>query len=127
MKPEEEEEEEGLFRSNLTRIDVQWLFKLHIMDSVFQLHLKEVSCALCAALLLLFTVTSAEEAAHVKNSQCHNYAGGHVYPGEAFRVPVSDHSLHLSKAKSEFLSFFFFFFTCAEVWRQTAATALAPT
>ncbi|KAG8008172.1 Peroxiredoxin-4 [Nibea albiflora] len=69
------------------------------MDSVFQLHLKEVFCALCAALLLLFTVTSAEEGAHVKNSQCHNYAGGHVYPGEAFRVPVSDHSLHLSKAK----------------------------
>ncbi|CAB1421249.1 unnamed protein product [Pleuronectes platessa] len=56
-----------------------------------------------SVLLLLFlaatTVTSAEEGANVRNSQCHNYAGGHVYPGEAFRVPVSDHSLHLSKAK----------------------------
>ena len=60
---------------------------------------KELFCALCATLLLFST--SAEEGAQVKNSQCHNYAGGHVYPGEAFRVPVSDHSLHLSKAKSE--------------------------
>ncbi|MBN3280651.1 PRDX4 protein, partial [Polyodon spathula] len=34
-----------------------------------------------------------------KEQECYNYAGGHVYPGEAFRVPVSDHSLHLSKAK----------------------------
>ncbi|KAG5843679.1 peroxiredoxin-4 [Anguilla rostrata] len=34
-----------------------------------------------------------------KDQECYNYAGGHVYPGEAFRVPVSDHSLHLSKAK----------------------------
>uniref|UniRef100_A0A3P8UFV6 thioredoxin-dependent peroxiredoxin n=1 Tax=Amphiprion percula TaxID=161767 RepID=A0A3P8UFV6_AMPPE len=57
---------------------------------------KELLCALCVAVLLLTAFTSAEEA---KNSQCHNYAGGHVYPGEAFRVPVSDHSLHLSKAK----------------------------
>ncbi|XP_075573209.1 peroxiredoxin-4 [Pelecanus crispus] len=31
--------------------------------------------------------------------QCHYYAGGQVYPGEAARVPVSDHSLHLSQAK----------------------------
>lgn len=68
---------------------------------------KELFCALYVALLLLLTtVTSAEEGAQEKNSQCHNYAGGHVYPGEAFRVPVSDHSLHLSKAKSEFLSGF---------------------
>uniref|UniRef100_A0A3Q4BQK9 thioredoxin-dependent peroxiredoxin n=1 Tax=Mola mola TaxID=94237 RepID=A0A3Q4BQK9_MOLML len=59
---------------------------------------KEVLCALCAALLLT-NVTSAEEGAQDKNTQCHNYAGGHVYPGEASRVPVSDHSLHLSKAK----------------------------
>lgn len=65
---------------------------------------KELFCALCTALLLLSRVTSAEEGAQVKNSQCHNYAGGHVYPGEAFRVPVSDHSLHLSKAKSELIS-----------------------
>ncbi|CAJ1064030.1 peroxiredoxin-4 [Xyrichtys novacula] len=63
---------------------------------------KELFCTLCAATFLLFltsTVSSADEGANVKNSQCHNYAGGHVYPGEAFRVPVSDHSLHLSKAK----------------------------
>lgn len=67
---------------------------------------KELFCGLCAALLLLCWVTSAEEGAQVKNSQCHNYAGGHVYPGEASRVPVSDHSLHLSKAKSEFMTGF---------------------
>lgn len=69
----------------------------------FLLHIslkKDLFSILCTALLLVLT-TSAEE---VKDSQCHNYAGGHVYPGEAFRVPVSDHSLHLSKAKSEFLS-----------------------
>ncbi|KAI4814012.1 hypothetical protein KUCAC02_003230 [Chaenocephalus aceratus] len=64
----------------------------------FLLHIslkKDLFSILCTALLLVLT-TSAEE---VKDSQCHNYAGGHVYPGEAFRVPVSDHSLHLSKAK----------------------------
>ncbi|NXN25967.1 PRDX4 protein, partial [Nycticryphes semicollaris] len=33
------------------------------------------------------------------DEQCHYYAGGQVYPGEAARVPVSDHSLHLSQAK----------------------------
>ena len=57
--------------------------------------------ALLAALLLLSAATSGDEGAHARSSQCHNYAGGHVYPGEASRVPVSDHSLHLSKAKSE--------------------------
>ncbi|KAI5133462.1 Peroxiredoxin-4 [Manis pentadactyla] len=31
--------------------------------------------------------------------ECHFYAGGQVYPGEASRVSVADHSLHLSKAK----------------------------
>lgn len=70
------------------------------MESLFRAGL--TTELLCAALLLFVTVTSAEEGAQEKNSQCHNYAGGHVYPGEAFRVPVSDHSLHLSKAKSEF-------------------------
>lgn len=61
---------------------------------------------LYGAALFIFAcaVASAEEASPDKNSQCHNYAGGHVYPGEAFRVPVSDHSLHLSKAKSKFFS-----------------------
>lgn len=34
------------------------------------------------------------------DEQCHYYAGGQVYPGEAARLPVSDHSLHLSQAKS---------------------------
>lgn len=48
-----------------------------------------------------------------KEQECYNYAGGHVYPGEAFRVPVSDHSLHLSKAKSVSLySFMLFKVTC---------------
>uniref|UniRef100_A0A1A8VEK7 thioredoxin-dependent peroxiredoxin n=1 Tax=Nothobranchius furzeri TaxID=105023 RepID=A0A1A8VEK7_NOTFU len=60
---------------------------------------RDLLCAFCSALLVLSSVTSAEEGAQLKSSQCHNYAGGHVYPGEAFRVPVSDHSLHLSKAK----------------------------
>uniref|UniRef100_A0A668TRZ3 thioredoxin-dependent peroxiredoxin n=1 Tax=Oreochromis aureus TaxID=47969 RepID=A0A668TRZ3_OREAU len=70
------------------------------MESVFHTDMKkELFCVLCTALLLLATVTSAEESAQVKNPQCQSYAGGHVYPGEAFRVPVSDHSLHLSKAK----------------------------
>lgn len=71
------------------------------MESVFHTNQKKrlLSVLRVAPLLLLLNAaTSAEE----KNSQCHNYAGGHVYPGEAFRVPVSDHSLHLSKAKSEF-------------------------
>lgn len=54
-----------------------------------------VVLALLAALLRPHAVTSD------KQQGCHHYAGGHVYPGEAFRVPVSDHSLHLSKAKSE--------------------------
>lgn len=62
---------------------------------------KELFFSAALFILLACTVTSAEEASADKNSQCHNYAGGHVYPGEAFRVPVSDHSLHLSKAKSE--------------------------
>uniref|UniRef100_A0A8D3ALX6 thioredoxin-dependent peroxiredoxin n=1 Tax=Scophthalmus maximus TaxID=52904 RepID=A0A8D3ALX6_SCOMX len=70
----------------------------------FLSHFSSVRQGPLSLLLLLIiitttTVTSAEEGANVKNSQCHNYAGGHVYPGEAFRVPVSDHSLHLSKAK----------------------------
>ncbi|MEQ2157427.1 Pyruvate dehydrogenase E1 component subunit alpha, somatic form, mitochondrial [Goodea atripinnis] len=72
------------------------------MESAFSTSAKKaLLCAFCAA-LFLSAVTSADEGAHLKYSQCHNYAGGHVYPGEAFRVPVSDHSLHLSKAKSEF-------------------------
>lgn len=77
------------------------------MESVFHTNLKKgllsvLRVAPFLLLLLLSTGTSAEEGAQEKNSHCHNYAGGHVYPGEAFRVPVSDHSLHLSKAKSEF-------------------------
>lgn len=63
---------------------------------------KELFYSAALVILLACTVMSAKEASPDKNSQCHNYAGGHVYPGEAFRVPVSDHSLHLSKAKSEF-------------------------
>lgn len=60
--------------------------------------------------LLLFLVaaalgarTEAEEPRPARqrgDEQCHYYAGGQVYPGEAARLPVSDHSLHLSQAKS---------------------------
>ncbi|KAM4818993.1 peroxiredoxin-4 isoform 1-T1 [Thomomys bottae] len=38
-----------------------------------------------------------EERPRTREDKCHFYAGGQVYPGEASRV--SDHSLHLSKAK----------------------------
>ncbi|KAG7274372.1 hypothetical protein CRUP_028693 [Coryphaenoides rupestris] len=59
--------------------------------------------ALCRLLILSSFVSADEEAAGGghggKEQECHKYAGGHVYPGEASRVPVSDHSLHLSKAK----------------------------
>uniref|UniRef100_A0A673WMU4 thioredoxin-dependent peroxiredoxin n=1 Tax=Salmo trutta TaxID=8032 RepID=A0A673WMU4_SALTR len=46
-----------------------------------------------------FTTAAQDDSNGKKDQGCYNYAGGHVYPGEAFRVPVSDHSLHLSKAK----------------------------
>nr|XP_032834362.1 peroxiredoxin-4 isoform X1 [Petromyzon marinus] len=46
-------------------------------------------------LLGLCSTSRAEE----KQRECHYIAGGHVYPGEAVRAAVSDHSLHLSKAK----------------------------
>lgn len=42
----------------------------------------------------------AEERPRTREGECHFYAGGQVYPGEASRVSVADHSLHLSKAKS---------------------------
>lgn len=108
---EEEEEEEGLLLQILPKGSKRVAsrratcsLREDAMESVVHTNQKkELLCSPRAALLLLLltTVTSAEEGAQVKNSQCHNYAGGHVYPGEAFRVPVSDHSLHLSKAKSE--------------------------
>lgn len=62
---------------------------------------KELFYSAAFFILLACTVSTAEQASADKSPQCHNYAGGHVYPGEAFRVPGSDHSLHLSKAKSE--------------------------
>ncbi|XP_067579085.1 peroxiredoxin-4 [Pseudorca crassidens] len=40
-----------------------------------------------------------EERPRTREEECHFYAGGQVYPGEASRVSVADHSLHLSKAK----------------------------
>ncbi|XP_019569370.1 peroxiredoxin-4 isoform X2 [Rhinolophus sinicus] len=56
--------------------------------------------------LLLFLLSAgalrgweAEERPRTREEECHFYAGGQVYPGEASRVSVSDHSLHLSKAK----------------------------
>lgn len=58
----------------------------------------------CALLLLTESVV-CDGADAKKEQECYNYASGHVYPGEAFRVPVSDHSLHLSKAKSSFRAF----------------------
>ncbi|KAB1253331.1 Peroxiredoxin-4 [Camelus dromedarius] len=57
-------------------------------------------------LLLLFLLpaealrgSEAEERLRTREEECHFYAGGQVYPGEASRVSVADHSLHLSKAK----------------------------
>uniref|UniRef100_A0A5F9DD95 thioredoxin-dependent peroxiredoxin n=1 Tax=Oryctolagus cuniculus TaxID=9986 RepID=A0A5F9DD95_RABIT len=57
-------------------------------------------------LLLLFLLLAvalrgleAEERPRTREEECHFYAGGQVYPGEASRVSVADHSLHLSKAK----------------------------
>lgn len=66
---------------------------------------KQLFYSAALVVLLACSARAAAEASPDKNSQCHNYAGGHVYPGEAFRVPVSDHSLHLSKAKSEVFFF----------------------
>lgn len=51
------------------------------------------------ALFLLLQAAAGDGGEGKREQECYNYAGGHVYPGEAFRVPVSDHSLHLSKAK----------------------------
>lgn len=59
--------------------------------------------------LLDHFVASAQETK--KDQECYNYAGGHVYPGEASRVPVSDHSLHLSKAKSRLGLFYISLFS----------------
>ncbi|XP_013908185.1 PREDICTED: peroxiredoxin-4-like [Thamnophis sirtalis] len=62
--------------------------------------------AVCSLVLLILAATmplvGAAEAAQsfgYGDEKCHYYAGGEVYPGEASRVPVKDHSLHLSKAK----------------------------
>lgn len=73
--------------------------------------LKPVSepLALCSMILLMLAATMSKEAGAAEAAQsfgygdekCHYYAGGEVYPGEASRVPVKDHSLHLSKAKSK--------------------------
>uniref|UniRef100_A0A8C7V2P7 thioredoxin-dependent peroxiredoxin n=1 Tax=Oncorhynchus mykiss TaxID=8022 RepID=A0A8C7V2P7_ONCMY len=66
-----------------------------ICHCVFLLSL--VFCTIC--LVTKFTTAAQDGSNGKKDQECYNYAGGHVYPGEAFRVPVSDHSLHLSKAK----------------------------
>ncbi|CAN0287380.1 peroxiredoxin-4 isoform X1 [Lampetra fluviatilis] len=50
-------------------------------------------------LLLLLLGLCSTSRAEEKQRECHYIAGGHVYPGEAVRAAVSDHSLHLSKAK----------------------------
>ncbi|KAG6927895.1 peroxiredoxin 4, partial [Chelydra serpentina] len=57
--------------------------------------------ALCWALCWALAVAGpgAARAQARAEEKCHYYAGGQVYPGEAARVPVSDHSLHLSQAK----------------------------
>ncbi|KAA0716898.1 Peroxiredoxin-4 [Triplophysa tibetana] len=54
---------------------------------------------ICIALFFLLGSVACDGVNGKKEQECYNYASGHVYPGEAFRVPVSDHSLHLSKAK----------------------------
>ncbi|XP_073523610.1 peroxiredoxin-4 isoform X1 [Phyllobates terribilis] len=58
---------------------------------------------LCLALASTYVTAEDKEPARpgkaAQDGECHFYAGGQVYPGEATRVPVSDHSLHLSKAK----------------------------
>lgn len=56
-------------------------------------------------LLLLLPVEAqkvweTEESPRAREKECHFYAGGHVYPGEASLLSASDHSLHFSKAKS---------------------------
>lgn len=48
--------------------------------------------------------SEAEERPRAREEECHFYAGGQVYPGEASRVSAADHSLHLSKAKSRWCS-----------------------
>uniref|UniRef100_A0A8C5WW38 Uncharacterized protein n=1 Tax=Laticauda laticaudata TaxID=8630 RepID=A0A8C5WW38_LATLA len=73
--------------------------------------LKPVSepLAICSMVFLMLAATMSEEVEGAEAAQsfgygdkkCHYYAGGEVYPGEASRVPVKDHSLHLSKAKSK--------------------------
>nr|XP_020644835.1 peroxiredoxin-4 [Pogona vitticeps] len=64
---------------------------------------KPLTVSLLVLLLLAATMTeeagTAEAAQGAGDEKCHYYAGGEVYPGEASRVPVRDHSLHLSKTK----------------------------
>lgn len=68
--------------------------------------LKDILSVFCTICFVTNFSTAAQDGSNGKKDQeCHNYAGGHVYPGEAFRVPVSDHSLHLSKAKSGYCPF----------------------
>ncbi|XP_066455898.1 peroxiredoxin-4 isoform X1 [Eleutherodactylus coqui] len=58
---------------------------------------------LCGAIIQALASQEDKEQARAgragQDGECHFYAGGQVYPGEATRVPVTDHSLHLSKAK----------------------------
>ncbi|XP_044298229.1 peroxiredoxin-4 isoform X1 [Varanus komodoensis] len=61
--------------------------------------------AASSLVLLVLVATMSEEVGSAEavqgsgDEKCHYYAGGEVYPGEASRVPIKDHSLHLSKAK----------------------------
>ena len=74
---------------------------MDVMSSVRMSNIFSVFYTFCVFTKFAFAV---QESTNGKSDQeCHNYAGGHVYPGEAFRVPVSDHSLHLSKAKSGYI------------------------
>ncbi|XP_042312952.1 peroxiredoxin-4 isoform X1 [Sceloporus undulatus] len=64
--------------------------------------LPAVFCLLAAAGAMMMAAEAASESASSQgwgDEKCHYYAGGEVYPGEAGRVTVKDHSLHLSKAK----------------------------
>ncbi|CAI9594118.1 unnamed protein product, partial [Staurois parvus] len=49
--------------------------------------------------MVLKTRSSPGPAGLTRTESVTSTPGGQVYPGEATRVPVSDHSLHLSKAK----------------------------
>lgn len=89
--------------SNQTKRDV--ILRDSAMDDSRCIKMPREWLGVVCTLLLLTESVLCDGADWKKEQECYNYAGGHVYPGEASRVPVSDHSLHLSKAKSAFRAF----------------------